>query len=74
MAGCSRLRSDLKSAISNLLEVVLTVAPSFSDRVAAELLQGSVGQDQRDHGFRPITTIDEGVPRFVTWYREHHSL
>jgi len=29
---------------------------------------------ERDHGFRPITTIDEGVPRFVTWYREHHSL
>src|SRR6476659_4488496 len=25
---------------------------------------------ERDHGFRPITTIDEGVPRFVKWYRE----
>ena len=29
---------------------------------------------ERDHGFKPMTTIDEGVPRFVTWYREHHSL
>ena len=29
---------------------------------------------QRDHGFRPSTTIDEGVPRFVAWYREYHGL
>jgi UDP-glucuronate 4-epimerase len=29
---------------------------------------------ERDHGFKPITGIDEGVPRFVRWYREHHGL
>ena len=29
---------------------------------------------ERDHGFRPSTTIDEGVPRFVAWYREYHRL
>jgi UDP-glucuronate 4-epimerase len=29
---------------------------------------------QRDHGFEPRTTIDEGVPRFVEWYREYHRL
>ena len=29
---------------------------------------------QRDHGFRPATTIDEGVPRFVRWYRDYHGL
>ena len=29
---------------------------------------------ERDHGFAPITTIDEGVPRFVAWYREYHGL
>jgi UDP-glucuronate 4-epimerase len=29
---------------------------------------------ERDHGFRPNTTIDEGVPRFVAWYREYHGL
>jgi UDP-glucuronate 4-epimerase len=29
---------------------------------------------QRDHGFTPQTTIDEGVPRFVRWYREYHGL
>ena len=29
---------------------------------------------ERDHGFRPTTSIDEGVPRFVSWFREHHGL
>lgn len=29
---------------------------------------------ERDHGFRPMTTIDEGVPRFVRWYREYHGI
>jgi UDP-glucuronate 4-epimerase len=28
----------------------------------------------RDHGFEPKTTIEEGVPRFVAWYREYHGL
>ncbi len=27
---------------------------------------------ERDHGFRPATTIDEGIPRFVDWYRSYH--
>lgn len=29
---------------------------------------------ERDHDFQPRTTIDEGVPRFVAWYREYHGL
>jgi len=29
---------------------------------------------ERDHGFRPATGIDQGVPRFVKWYRDYHSL
>ena len=29
---------------------------------------------ERDHGFRPTTSIDEGVPRFVAWYREYHKV
>jgi UDP-glucuronate 4-epimerase len=28
---------------------------------------------ERDHGFKPTTTIDEGVPRFVSWYRDYHG-
>jgi UDP-glucuronate 4-epimerase len=29
---------------------------------------------ERDHGFVPQTSIDEGVPRFVQWYREYHKV
>jgi len=29
---------------------------------------------ERDHGFVPRTGIDEGIPRFVKWYREYHEL
>jgi UDP-glucuronate 4-epimerase len=29
---------------------------------------------ERDHGFQPATSIDEGVPRFVAWYRDYHGI
>ena len=29
---------------------------------------------ERDHGFTPATTIDEGVPMFVAWYRDYHGI
>ena len=29
---------------------------------------------ERDLGFEPATTIDEGVPRFVSWYRDYHQV
>ena len=28
----------------------------------------------RDFGFNPKTTIDEGLPKFVQWYRTYHGL
>jgi UDP-glucuronate 4-epimerase len=29
---------------------------------------------QRDLGFVPATSIDEGIPRFVDWYRHYHRI
>ena len=29
---------------------------------------------ERDHGFNPVTSIDEGIPLFVQWYKEYHGL
>ncbi len=29
---------------------------------------------RRDLGFTPRTTIDEGLPRFVEWYRDYHGV
>ena len=32
-----------------------------------------IGAITRDLGFEPTTAIDEGVPRFVAWYREYRG-
>jgi UDP-glucuronate 4-epimerase len=29
---------------------------------------------ERDHGFKPTTSIDQGVPRFVAWYRDYRGI
>src|SRR5436305_3373514 len=29
---------------------------------------------ERDHGIEPRTSIDEGVPRFVAWYKDYHRI
>ena len=29
---------------------------------------------ERDHGFQPTTSIEDGIPRFVRWYREYHGV
>jgi UDP-glucuronate 4-epimerase len=29
---------------------------------------------QGDLGFQPATSIDEGIPRFVEWYRSYHGV
>ncbi|MDD2672592.1 MAG: hypothetical protein PHG91_11685 [Syntrophales bacterium] len=28
----------------------------------------------RDAGFRPRTSIEEGIPRFVRWYKEYYKI
>ena len=29
---------------------------------------------RRDHGFEPKTGIDEGIPRFIAWFRDYHDI
>ncbi len=33
-----------------------------------------IGAIRSDLGFEPLTTIAEGVPRFVQWYRNYHNV
>ena len=33
-----------------------------------------IGAATRDLGFEPQVSIDEGIPRFVAWYRDYHQL
>jgi len=54
-----------RTAVANPMPMqVGDVRETFADISAIE----------RDHGFEPKTSIDEGVPRFVKWYREYHGL
>ena len=54
-----------KTATGDLMPMQIgDVKETFADISAIE----------RDHGFHPSMTIDEGVPRFVAWYREYHGL
>jgi UDP-glucuronate 4-epimerase len=39
-----------------------------------EATYADIAELERDIGFRPSTTIDEGVARFAKWYREYHRL
>ena len=33
-----------------------------------------VSRAVRDFGFKPSTTLAEGIPRFVRWFREYHQI
>lgn len=33
-----------------------------------------IGASARDLGFSPKTTIAEGIPRFIAWFRDYHGL
>jgi UDP-glucuronate 4-epimerase len=33
-----------------------------------------ISRAARDFGFKPTTTLAEGIPLFVSWFREYHSL
>jgi UDP-glucuronate 4-epimerase len=33
-----------------------------------------ISESTRDLGFKPLTPIDEGLPRFVEWYRRYHGV
>jgi UDP-glucuronate 4-epimerase len=39
-----------------------------------EATYADIAQLEHDIGFRPSTTIEEGVARFVKWYREYHTV
>jgi UDP-glucuronate 4-epimerase len=54
-----------RKATGNLMPMQIgDVRETFADISAIE----------RDHGFKPTTSIDEGVPRCVRWYREYHGI
>jgi UDP-glucuronate 4-epimerase len=57
-------QTDKKALLDPKPMQIADVRETFADISAIE----------RDHGFRPSTSVDEGVPRFVSWYKEYHRL
>ena len=39
-----------------------------------EAAYADVSDLERDIGFRPGTSIEDGVARFARWYREYHRI
>ena len=67
----------------NLLDVVALLEKELGRKAARELLPMQPGDVRetfadiddltRDIGFRPQTSIEDGVARFVAWYRDYHK-
>jgi UDP-glucuronate 4-epimerase len=67
-----------------LMHVVSLLEKEFGRTATKEMLPmqpgdveatyADIAELERDIGFRPSTTIDEGVARFAKWYREYHGL
>jgi UDP-glucuronate 4-epimerase len=68
----------------DLMNVVTLLEKEFGRTAIKEMLPmqpgdveatyADIAELEREIGFRPSTTIDEGVARFAKWYREYHRL
>jgi UDP-glucuronate 4-epimerase len=64
-----------------LIEVLEESLGRKSERILQPMQPGDVKETyadltaiQRDLGFKPTITIEQGVPQFTAWYREYHNL
>ena len=70
-------RSEELSRVIELLEqatgrtAILDLQPLQQGDVANTF--ADISAIERDHGFKPVTSIDQGIPRLVEWYREHYG-
>lgn len=79
-----RLYNIGNSRSENLSEMIALIEQACGRKAQKELLPmqpgdvrdtfADISAIERDLGFAPTTTIAEGVPRFVDWYRSYHGL
>ena len=71
-------RSEELMRMINLLEQATgrTAALEFKPMQAGDVKDtfADISAIQKDHGFEPSTTIDEGIPRFVDWFKQYHQI
>jgi len=67
-----------------LMDFIGQIEQSLGRKASMEFLPMQAGDvketyadieaSRRDFGFDPKTTIGEGIPRFITWYREYYGV
>ena len=67
-----------------LMDFIALIEKTLGRKAEVELLPmqpgdvkesyADISSSQRDLGFQPKVTIDQGVPRFIEWYREYYSV
>jgi UDP-glucuronate 4-epimerase len=67
--------------LTRMIDLIEAACGRRAERVLMPMQPGDVRDTfaditaiQRDLGFAPTTRIDEGVPRFVEWYRGYHGV
>ena len=68
----------------NLLDFISAIEKSFGKNAKKEYLPmqdgdvvttyASTENLQKDFGYKPMITIEEGVPRFVEWYKKYYKV
>ena len=63
------------------IEIIERECGRPAEKIFKEMQPGDVKEtfadieaSRRDLGFEPRTTIDEGLPRFIAWFRDYHGL
>ena len=64
--------------LGRFIEIVEEAVGKRADKIMEPMQPGDVRATYanidalaRDHGFAPTTTLEEGIPRFVKWYRDY---
>lgn len=67
--------------LTRMIEVLEKTLGKTAEKILLPMQQGDVpataadiGALNRDLGFVPKTTIEEGIPRFVKWYRDYYRV
>ena len=67
--------------LTRMIEVLEEALGKTAVRIMEPMQPGDVKETfadieaiRRDLGFEPTTPIEEGIPRFVEWYRQYHAL
>lgn len=65
-------------ALGRFIEIIEDAVGKKAEKIMLPMQQGDVHATYanvdalaRDHGFAPTTTLEEGIPRFVSWYRDY---